>query len=244
MRGCVNKVQARDPSAERLCRGVKAAVAVLSLVISAAALSAALRLPGAGWLAWFALLPLFLLIRICSPFRACMGGALWGVSLFVFWGRGLSGMEHSLLGLALLAAAPAAYAGLGALMTRAIGFSPLLLAIGWVFVELAVDPLSPRPGLLSITQRGSPHLHWISTILGSAFVAFLVAAVNAALLAVISTVRIDPSCSNVIGGRNHSQRAKLAWSAPDLKLWTAGRVHQRAPPGAPVCLSTSWTFPI
>jgi apolipoprotein N-acyltransferase len=129
----------------------------------------------------------------------------------------------------LLTVVPAAYAGLGALLTRAVGFSPLLLAIGWVMVEISLRPLGLQPGLLSIAQEGSPQLHWVGTILGSAFVAFLVAGANAALLTLLSNVKLTIPGAHPRGSSPRDTRPR-AWSSLFLQPLEGRPAAPRAPP--------------
>lgn len=112
-----------------------------SLLISAYLLAVANAHPTCAWLGWFSLVPLFLVIRFWRPTGAMLGGALWGVSLYVFSvgqpGAAVAGGMGSLLLLALI---PAAYAAGGAWLTRRIGFSPFVLGYTWMGVELALAP--------------------------------------------------------------------------------------------------------
>ncbi|MGB2988145.1 MAG: hypothetical protein WBE26_19935, partial [Phycisphaerae bacterium] len=144
-----------------------------------------------SWLGWLTLLPLFFAIRVCRPVIATLSGAVWGFSLFAFSvaGTGLS-VEPSIGALALLTAIPALYAYLGARLTRWIGFSPYVLGVGWMGVELAFEPLGLHHGLLAGTQGGGTLIHWIGGALGYVLVAFLVAYVTASLVTVLSNVRV------------------------------------------------------
>ncbi len=166
---------------------LKATVLVISLVASALLMAMAVSSAAYSWLAWFSLLPLFLAIRVLSPVVAGLAGAIWGVCFYLFSvAFAAHAVSPTLQSFALLTIIPAFYACFGALLTRWVGFNPLLLGIGWVLVEVAIKPLGLQQGLLAGTQSQSPILHWISHLLGYAFVAFLVVCVNASLLVMLS----------------------------------------------------------
>jgi len=174
-----------------------ACVLVASLVVSAFLMAVAVSSPSHWWLGWVTLLPLFQAIRRLSPLRSAACGALWGASLFVFTvsaaGTSTAATLPSFL---LLAAIPAAYTYLGACLTAQVGFSPYLLALGWMGVELALRPLGMRHGLLAASVSDGIAFRLFGSFAGYVLIAFLVAYVNAALLTVISGV-----CGNVATSR-------------------------------------------
>src|SRR5262245_5664451 len=138
---------------------------------------------------WFGLLPLFLAVRILHPRGALLAGGFWGACLFAT----LSALDQSFavsapLSLLLLAAVPAGYAFLGAKLTRWMGFHPLLLGLGWVGLELGLEPLGLRNGLLAGTQGDGLVRQLAGGVLGYVFIAFLLALVNALLLSVLADV--------------------------------------------------------
>jgi len=181
-----------NPTSDMARQPVSALLLIGSVALSAYLMGEAIASPGMGWLAWVSLLPLFLVIRVLAPLRALLCGALWGACLGAFApDRPIDcSSVHSL---ALLGAVPAAYAYLGALLTRRVGFSPLVLAFGWVGVEFALQPLHLRCGLLAGTQGDGVLVLWVGSLLGYVFVAFLVAYVNALLLALLIEVRFNAS---------------------------------------------------
>ena len=65
-------------------KGAKAVALFVGLLVSAFLMSVALRSQAGGLLAWFTLIPLFLAIRLLAPGRAFLGGAFWGLCLFLF----------------------------------------------------------------------------------------------------------------------------------------------------------------
>ncbi len=171
--------------------GVKSTALILSLIVSAYVTVRGLGAPSHSWLAWVALLPLFAAIRVLRPVRAMLCGALWGFCLQVFAEALVgTGFAEGILSFALLTAIPAIYCLFGSLLTRRIGFSPLVLGVGWMGVALAVELLSLHDGLLSGTQGSGTLLHWVGGVLGYVLAAFLVAFVSSVLLVMLSAVRV------------------------------------------------------
>jgi apolipoprotein N-acyltransferase len=189
--------------------------------------------PSRGWVAWFCLLPLFLGIRVLPPAGALGAGAFWGACLFAFHsasdsGTALSGPAPA----ALLVVVPALYAFGGALLTRFAGFHPLLLGLGWVGVEFALEPLGLGYGLLAGTQGHGPLFQLFGSLVGYVFIAFVIASVNAVLFRLLSdTVLPDDE------HRRPSTKRPLSLLAPDhhrepRSLSPARASRPRAPPGA------------
>ncbi len=152
------------------------------------------RGPGAAshsLLAWVALLPLFAAIRMSRPVRAMLCGALWGFCLYVFAAVPVgTGFAEGILSLALLTAIPAIYAYLGARLTRWIGFNPLVLGVGWMGVTVAFELLGRHNELLPGVQGNGALVAWVGDALGYVLAAFLVAFLSAALVSVLSAVRV------------------------------------------------------
>jgi len=210
--------------------GVKTTALISSLVISAGLMTAAVASRDYAWLGWLCLLPLFFAIRTCTPARAALCGALWGgcVSLSLLIGTDVA--MPALPGLALLTVIPALYAYLGARLTRWIGFSPFILAVGWMGVELASAPLGLRYSLLAETQGDGTLMTWVGQGLGYVFVGFIVAAVNASLVSVLSSVRLNaPQRGYSVSSRD--QGALLLPQTPFcLALFALSPSQPRAPP--------------
>ncbi len=185
--------------------GVKGTALILSLLVSAYVTARGLGAASHSWVAWVALLPLFAAIRISRPVRAMLCGALWGFCLHVF-APAADGAGHAegILSLALLTAIPAIYGFFGSLLTRRIGFNPLVLGVGWMTVALAFELLGQHNGLLAGTQGGASLLHWLGSALGYVLVAFLVAFVSAALISALSRVHAGAPQSRYLGGHAES----------------------------------------
>ncbi len=209
------RVKTRQLSAEghRLELGKTIGLAVL-LAASAFMMALSLRLDDARWLGWITLLPLFLSIRVLRPLESLVAGSFWGLLLAAF---SASGAEASLVpGLksyALLTLVPGLYAALASRVTRKVGFHPLLLGLGWVGVELILQPLTVRNGLLAATQGNGLAIRAIGHLGGYLCVAFLVAYVNASLLEILTVAcpvgsarRIIASAATFIETLSHHER--------------------------------------
>ncbi len=170
--------------------GAKMMVLVASLIGGACLMAAAVASRDFTCLGWFCLLPVFIAIRRCTPSWAGLCGALWGACLYVFLQIGTDAAAPTLAAGALAMVVPALYANLAARLTRWVGYSPFVLAVGWMGVELASIPLGLRGGLLAGTQGGGTLMAWVGQGLGYVFVAFIVAVVNASLVTVLSGLRL------------------------------------------------------
>ena len=215
----------------RRCAWTRLPLLVLSVMVSAYFMSVAVGSVGFAWLAWISLLPLFLAIRLLAPRKALLCGALWGGCILLFsLVRGDGAISPTLRSLVLLTAVPALYAYLGARLTRRLGFSPLLLALGWVGVEITLRPLGLSRGLLAGTQAGGPVMQLIGGLLGYAFVAFLVAFANAWLLSIASDIRLADGQPRYLP-RSDDERG---WLVPQtslfLSLLAVRPAQARAPP--------------
>lgn len=160
---------------------------VLTLLTSALMMGAVMGSARLPWFAWVGLLPLLLAIKRLPPIKALVAGGMWGLCIFAssrIAPGGVAKIEPTLLFVGLLVTVPAIYACLGALQTRRFGFNPFLLALGWVGVELTLQPLGLVNGLLAGTHGDSTIAHVVGNVCGYGFVAFLVVLANAALLSI------------------------------------------------------------
>ena len=208
----------------------KAGALALALASSAYLMALAIESPHRVWLGWVTLLPLFYAIQVFSPVRALISGGFWGACLFASSvAFATTDITPSLGSFALLSLIPGAYGYFGAALTWRIGFSPFLLALGWIGVEIALAPLGLRHGLLAGTQGDGLAIRLIGSVAGYALVAFLVAYVNAALLSVLTGVRRGADSSRLIRGSGDPLRSYFSIEFPSYWL----HIHRTAQPRAP-----------
>lgn len=215
----------------QIARCAKVMALASTLIGTALLMALALTSPAYSSLAWISLLPLFWAIRFQGPTTAAFSGALWGISLYFFSTVGAApAVTPTFFSLVLLATVPALYAGLGSLLTRAIGFNPLMLACGWILVEVALKPLRLHQGLLAGSLGNSAHFHWLARLLGYVFVALIVACANASLVSILSGTRLSfPACRSFAGSPD-----VIGWLPSQVVLaiqfWTLRQANPRAPP--------------
>ncbi len=165
------------------------AVLAASLAVSAFLMSLALAEPRWRWLGWVTLLPLLLSLRFLLPPMAFVAGGFWGICVGFFLEFESVAIDSPWLGSYLAQCfVPALYCALGSYVTRRVGFSPLLLALGWVGVELILDPLTGQRGLLAGTQGDGIVVRTVGHTAGWAMVAFLLAYANASLVEILASV--------------------------------------------------------
>lgn len=183
-------------SADRWTPLVKAAGLGSALAAGAYAMAVALQSPHA-WLGCAAVAPLLLAIRVCRPLSAFAAGAFWGLCAFALTLGSNSGFAHTPFALALLTLVPACYTGLGSVITGRAGFVPLILGVGWVGVEFALQPLRMRYGLLAGLQGDGVLVHLVSSLTGYVIIAFLIAYFTASIVSVISEVVASGAVSSL-----------------------------------------------
>ncbi len=149
--------------------------------------------------AWCALIPIFVSILVLRPALAGLAGAFWGGAVFAlgawFANNGVRvGFPVSFSSAAALSLIPAAYSVLGSFLTRSIGFSPFVLGVGWLGVELALVLLNGS-GLFTQGYSQNAFLGWIAHTFGSVLVAFVVATTIATLV-----VTLNHACA-ILRGR-------------------------------------------
>ena len=211
---------------------IKAAALTLSLTLGAGLMALSLGSASHSWLGWVTLLPLLLAIRLLTPRWAGACGALWGGTLYLFSTALIdTPIPPTMRSLVLLAAIPAAYAFLGALLTRRTGFSALCLGFGWFGVELALKPLGLPGSLLVGVQGGGSLAYFVQGLLGSAVVASVVAVVNGLLASALTRVQLRiPRKTLVIHSYDKPSkpcRTLLRSKCPSVSIHCCG---PRAPP--------------
>lgn len=203
----------------------------LSIAISALVTAFALSSTRFGWLACLALIPLYIAIARCAPVVAATSGALWGSSLYFFGTLVFdAAIPEDFRALLLLSVIPAAYAFLGAHLTRRIGFSPFVLGVGWIGVELAIQPVGLKLGLLAGAQSEFAVLQWAGRALGYTLVAFAVAYVNACLLSVLSCIRVTAPRARPVAASGHSNARLTPQTFFVVPLHSIRPSRPRAPP--------------
>lgn len=210
---------------------VKSGAWVLSLGASAFVMALSLGTPDYHWLGWLTLLPLFAAIRVLRPTRAMSAAAFWGSCVYGFGVAVFdTGISQSVTSLALLTAIPGIYAFLASLLTRWMGFSPFVLGVSWMGVELALAPVGLHTGLLATTQGDGTLLHWIGGALGYVLVAFVVAFLNAVLLLLLSRVRVASSAARYIPGSTKGGTHLVPQTFSCFPLFAIPAARPRAPP--------------
>lgn len=221
----------RRPSPYTCAAPITLVAFALLLATGACAIAAAAVSQAAHpWLMLLAILPLFRVIQVLRPWPATCAGGFFGACLCAFLLAGgvmhTSGTQAWLL----LIGAPALYAGLGAALTRRIGFKPFVLAVGWMPIELALRPLALRYGLLPGGGLDGAVYGLVGRAFGYVLVAFLVAYASAMLLAILTRFRLRldqpharlwcPPCAG-----------RRAWCIP--QIWHAGHGPSPALPRGP-----------
>lgn len=203
-----------------------------ALTGSAACVSIAAASPSTPWLAWLALLPLLAMTRRQSLRQAWLGGVWWGLSFFAIASSPACGglLKASVPAAALLIVLPGGFTLAGAWLNRRLGFSPLLMALGWMGLELALQPLGLRHGLLAATQGDGALMHMVGGLLGYTFVAFLIAYANAWLLTLAGAIRWSYGPTRLSAIRLSAGRRLPAMAENALVSAVLGSTRARPPP--------------
>lgn len=203
----------------------------MALAGSAYLMALAIESPQRVWLGWVTLLPLFYGIRVLSPSRALASGVFWGACLFLSSvAFAQTEIVPSLSSFALLSLIPGAYCYFGAALTRRIGFSPYLLALGWIGVEFAIRPVGLNYGLLAGTQGDGFMIRVVGSFAGYVLVAFLVALVNATLVSVLSEVRLSFTSPRLVPKSTVTLKRFFVNELPSYLLHLIRASQPRAPP--------------
>ncbi len=203
----------------------------IALAGSAYLTATAVGSPTHAWIGWLSLFPLFFAIRLLCPLRALACGALWGASLFVFCiAADRTAVAPNLWSFALLTGIPACYTFFGAWLTRWMGFSPFVLGVAWMGVELALAPLGLHNGLLTASQGDTVLMHYIGRALGYVLVGFLVAYFNALLVEVFGRACLRLPRPFLIKRSGNGILFLRSQIDGCLSLVTLQPSHPRAPP--------------
>lgn len=209
----------------------KAVVLALSLALSATLMALAIEVPQHFWLGWITLLPLLQTARVCTSLSAFGAGSFWGACLLVASAAmGSHNIEITLPSVAVLVLGPALYSCFGAWLTRRVGFSPYLMALGWVGVELCLRPVGLEHGLLAGTQGDGMLIRVAGSFAGYFLVAFVVAYINASLLSVLHKVTVGCSGLRRISGAGGRLGRLVALDTPFIPSRVLCVSQPRAPP--------------
>lgn len=204
---------------------------VVAIVVSAYTTARCDRLAYGVWLGWVAIVPLFAAIRLLGPLSATGCGVLWGACVAMLHPVSLAELHSwSPLVMPLVAGA---YTGLGSALTRWIGFSPFVLGVGWMGVELAAVPLGFSGGLASGGLHETAWMDLGGRALGFVVLAFVVAYVNAALLSLAG--RMTTSKGRMFSARKSSALPAIRspkWIRVMISGWCDARRPRAPPPGA------------
>jgi apolipoprotein N-acyltransferase len=184
------------------------------------------------WTSWLALVPLFAAIRVCRPLGGLISGVAW-IACVLLFGRLIfdASIPSGWFAPTLLVVIPPIYCAGGAVLTRWIGYSPFVLGVGWMGVELALSGLGLQLGLLGHTESSASLLAGIARTLGFVVTAFLVAYVNAAV--------VEAMPGLAVWGTGHartsiiSYRAKPLLLVPQIASWCAFELLTATSPRAP-----------
>ena len=203
----------------------------LMLGVSATFMALAVQTPRHFWLGWITLLPLMQSARSLTPGGAFCAGSFWGAALF--WASALIGSDNiafTVPSFLILTLGPALYGCFGAWLTRRVGFSPYLMALGWVGVEFCLRPVGLEHGLLAGTQSEGMLFRVAGSFAGYFLVAFLVAYLNASLLSVLHTVTRSCTGLRLISSACGLFDRLVALETPFIRSRVLCVSHARAPP--------------
>jgi len=171
-------------------RTAKSVLIAVALIVSAALMAASRSSGGLSWVAFIGLIPVFMAIRYIRPGPAPLFGGLWGAGYYLYLSLPSCGGNLSIASLLLFIAVPAVYTGLGAWLTRKVGYLPAVLATGWIVVEWLLGTPGSHPGTLTGAESSNTLIGYIGQALGYLVVAVLIAYVNALLLSLVDQIRL------------------------------------------------------
>jgi apolipoprotein N-acyltransferase len=187
--------------------------------------------PGFHWAAWIGLIPIFAAVRQFAGAPAILGGALWGIAVYVgAVAVSVSPIPMTYSGCAAYLILPAGYVYIMALFSRRYWYSSLAMALGWIVIELIVNASGVRPGLISAEHIDNPFFRVIADFLGTGFVAFVVAYLGAVVIIVSSYLSVNWGLASASMRRYASSRI-MPDSRPQLSCGRRFRpIRPRGPP--------------
>ncbi len=179
-------------------------------------------------LSFLCLLPLLRAAQGMRPAHAMGVGALWGSSACLFAALdGGSAITASAVGVVGLLVAPALYACGGSWVTRRVGFSPFVLALGWILIECTLGQ-STRGALIGSSDSGM--LAVVGRHLGSAWSAFVVVYLGSWCLLLVSKWRAALARGYRGAGLTLNLDAFRAPASVAQPIAVPALSHPRAPP--------------
>lgn len=175
-------------------------------------------------LVFFSLLPLFVAICLLSTSWTALCGLAWGLTAgtVLTISAGEAG-SFTLIPALISGVAVSGFALVSSRVTRRFGFNPLFLATLWVLVEAVREPFVADGGILSSASLNDWTTDVVSSILGYAFVGFVVTLVNGLFVQVALCIcRLESGTIPWAGGAGRggvlqhtgtwlSRRAHLGW---------------------------------
>ena len=143
--------------------------------------------PGYGIASFAALIPLLYRVTRADPRRAARLGLYFGLSFF-----GVSLVDLCLVspvvGLCKIACGTALFASFGWVVAwgrRRWGFNPLIVALLWIGLELAIIKLGFSAGLLAGARAGHPLFHGMAALFGFLSISFLIVLLDSLIISAI-----------------------------------------------------------
>lgn len=201
---------------------------LLSVVLSAFLAAVCSNARHQPYFSFVALIPIFVAVRVCVPWQGALCGAVWGLTLSVLSVLGV-GASIPLSPPSILAviALPAGYVWFGTALTTRIGFSPFVLAVGWMGLEAALSPtgMMNHSGLV---DRTWPSV--FGSMVAPLLIGFCVALVNAIVLEWTARFAVHGGQSLLKLGGDIPQKIDESKTAFAAALRVLSLQHPRAPP--------------
>ncbi len=183
----------------------------IALLLSAFVLRASAEVQGWAIWGWLALVPIFLVIRTLPAPRAALAGMWWGfayaIARVIFTPEGGASSVADLIAPVFIIGG---YCFSASHLVRRIGFSPFILALGWIGVEFALGAFGWRAGLLDASVEAGAIGAWLSPLTGTIVAALVMAWASAMLAHVVVTAHAWV--------QRNDRLAKLLGTRPPLPL--------------------------
>jgi len=227
-------VKSLSCEARRSVSAIQRHAALFGFIVLGAAVNCAIAKTGQNtWLEFVTLVPLFWPIRSGNVQLAGACGGLWGGTIAICTALGL-GPPMALTAMAAFAliTAPAVYSALGALLTRWIGFSPFVLAVGWLGVEFAFALFGTWTRLFETTIGHGCWGQHIQMALGYVIANGTVAYLNAAFAFASGKLVRAPALRVYFRSRRGEGDSRLKWldNSALRKACSVCIAEPRAPP--------------